>query len=64
MIIGIDCGKSIEIDNGVMIYVGTSFPCLVTYECVDGFELIVGLLVYFVYTCGMSGSWVGEASLC
>ena len=22
------------------------------------------LLVYFVYTCGMSGSWVGEAPLC
>ena len=45
----LDCGKSIETDNGAMIYVSTSFPCLVTYECVDGFELVVGIFCIYMW---------------
>lgn len=57
---GIDCGKPSEIDDGMIIYVGTTFPSLVAYECNDGFELVGGIF----RLCGMSGSWVGEVPLC
>ena len=60
IIIGIDCGKPSEIDDGMIIYVGTTFPSLVAYECNDGFELVGSIF----HLCGMSGSWVGEAPLC
>ena len=59
----LDCGPPLDLDNGYVNYVSTTFLSQASYTCEEGYNLSL-FISTSTSTCEADGEWSGRKLLC